>query len=200
MRIFSLRPCWSKATSVSVGASVEVSEKFIEVDFSVREPHGCFCVSKEQDGEAVWQDSCVEVFLNMLGDGVSVGSLYAKNEYVYLEFNSKGVCYAARGKSREDRKEFSKDEYSKIIRTASGITKDGDFYRWNLSVQIPDILIGISGKNLRNIEIEGNLYKCADLAAEPHYLSAFPIKTEKPDFHRPESFQNMNMLNRSRFE
>ena len=28
----------------------------------------------------------------------------------------------------------------------------------------------------------------ADKAKTPHYLSAFPIETEKPDFHRPEFF------------
>jgi hypothetical protein len=178
MRIFSLKTRWGKILPVAVGASVEVLEDSIEVDFSVREPRDCFCQRKEQDGEAVWEDSCVEVFLSMLGPG-----------YANFEFNSKGVCYAARGKDRQNRTELSKNEYSQIIRRPSGIVEEGYFYRWNLSVQIPDVLLGGGkGQDLRNVEIEGNLYKCADLAAEPHYLSAFPINTLEPDFHRPEFF------------
>jgi len=188
MRVFPLKSCWDKNVPVSVGASVEIHKDFIEIDFAVKEPRSCFYLSKEKDGEAVWQDSCVEVFINMLGDGISIGSLYAKGEYANFEFNSKGMCYAARGKNRQNRTELSKDEYSQIIRNPSGISEEGNFYRWNLSVQIPGILIGVNGKDLRNFEIEGNLYKCADLAAEPHYLAAFPINTPEPDFHKPEFF------------
>jgi hypothetical protein len=115
--------------------------------------------------------------------------------YANFEFNSSGVCYAARGKDRQNRIELSKDEYSQIIRRPSGIVEDGHFYRWNLSVQIPDALLGgIKGKDLRKIEIEGNLYKCADLAVEPHYLSAFPVNTPEPDFHRPEYFSPLVSL------
>ena len=44
-------------------------------------------------------------------------------------------------------------------------------------------------KSFEGVALEGNLYKCADKAKTPHYLSAFPIDTEKPDFHRPEFFQ-----------
>lgn len=33
-----------------------------------------------------------------------------------------------------------------------------------------------------------NLFKCGDELSHPHFLSWQPIRTEKPDFHRPEFF------------
>jgi len=183
MQTFSLKPRWCKAGSVFAGASVDVYEDFIIVDFAVKETPACFRKEKEKDGEAVCQDSCVEVFLNMFGKS---------GGYVNFEFNSKGVCYAARGKNRQDRIELSEEEYAKIIRSPSGVSMEGDFYRWTLSVQIPKELIGVEQGDLRVFQVEGNLYKCADFAEEPHWLTVFPIKSEKPDFHRPESFDNLN--------
>jgi hypothetical protein len=185
MRIISLKPRWSKviSTSVSVGASIEVCEEFIGVDFAVREPVNCFCQSKERDGEAVCEDSCVEIFTNMLD---------RSGRYINFEFNSKGVCHAARGKEREDRVELSKEEYANVTRNPGKISNEGDFVRWTLSVQIPRELLGAAGCDLRKSLIEGNIYKCADLAKEPHWLSAFPINTKKPDFHRPECFEDLN--------
>jgi len=181
MHIFYLRPGWNKTVSVSVGASVEIYEKSIEVDFAVREACNCFCQSKEQDGEAVWQDSCVEVFLRMLD---------SSGGYANFEFNSKGVCYAARGKDRQNRTEISKPEYAQIIRKPGGISIEDGFYRWTLAVQIPFTLLGVS-EDFRLFQLEGNLCKCADLAVEPHYLSAFPIDTPEPDFHTPDFFKNL---------
>ena len=32
----------------------------------------------------------------------------------------------------------------------------------------------------------GNLYKCG--GENQHYVSYYPVQTEKPDFHRPEFF------------
>jgi hypothetical protein len=176
---FSLAPIWNKPAAVFVEASVEICENYIAVNFSVQESKTCFCQNKKQDGEPVWQDSCVEIFLKML-DG--------SEGYANFEFNSKGVCYAARGKDRQNRAQLSKSEYAQIIRKPSGVLKNEDFCKWMLYVQIPDVLLGAKGKNLMEFQLEGNLYKCADLAAEPHYLSAFPIHTPKPDFHRPEYF------------
>jgi len=182
MQQFYLRPGWQKNLSVSVGATIEICEHSVMIDFGVKEPKSCFCQSKEKDGEAVCEDSCVEVFLRMMDNN---------NEYANFEFNSKGVCYAARGKDRENRTEFTKEEYAQVIRKSSGISMEQDFYRWNLSVEIPIALLGAKA-NVKLFQLDGNLYKCADKATEPHWLSAFPIKTPNPDFHRPEAFSCLN--------
>jgi len=184
MQTFSLKPRWTNASKVSAGVSVDITEDFVIADFAVRESPACFRQEKEQDGEAVCEDSCVEIFLNMFDRSA---------RYANFEFNSKGVCYAARGKGREDRQELSKEEYAKIIRNPGKVVMEGDFYRWMLSVQIPKELLGVNNGDLRNFLMEGNLYKCADLADEPHWLTAFPIETEKPDFHRPDFFANINI-------
>jgi len=181
MQQFYLRAGWQKNISVSVGATVEISANSITVDFGVREPQNCFCQNKEKDGTAVCEDSCVEVFLRMMDNS---------NEYANFEFNSKGVCYAARGKDRENRRELSAEEYAQIVRKPSGVSVENDFFRWNLSVEIPLSLLGI--KNVKIFQLDGNLYKCADMAAVPHWLSAFPVNTPKPDFHRPEFFSCLN--------
>jgi len=183
MQIFSLKPGWSRVAPVSVEASVDICEKFIAVNFAVKEAPSCFCRNKKQDGEAVWQDSCVEIFLKMF-DG---------RGYANFEFNSKGVCYAAYGRDRQNRTELSKGEYAQIIRKPSGISIEDDFYKWMLFVQIPCVLLGAEIEGLQMAM--GNLYKCADLAVEPHYLFAFPINTPEPDFHRPEFFKNLKEKN-----
>jgi hypothetical protein len=191
MQTFSLKPRWGKTVSVSAGASVEVCETFVSVDFAVREKPCCFCQNKTQDGEAVWEDSCVEIFMYMFDKSA---------RYANFEFNSAGVCYAARGKGRQDREEISKDEYAKIIRKPGGIQKDGEFLRWMLSVEIPRELLGLEHGDLQVFQVEGNLCKCADLADEPHWLTAFPINTDKPDFHAPKFFGNLNTPSWSRYE
>jgi hypothetical protein len=37
-----------------------------------------------------------------------------------------------------------------------------------------------------------NFYKCGDDTSKRHYLSWNPVKTAKPDFHRPEYFGILN--------
>jgi hypothetical protein len=182
LQTFFLEPRWNYASPVSAEASIDLCDGFVNVSFAVKEAHCCFCQSKEHDGEEVWQDSCVEVFLKMLDGG---------GEYANFEFNSKGVCYAARGKDRQNRTELSKDEYIQIKRKPVGVSTEGDFCKWTLSVQIPGVLLGTADCDLQKLPVEGNLYKCADHAAQPHYLSAFPINTSKPDFHRPEFFSSL---------
>jgi hypothetical protein len=182
MRTFSLAHRWNKiipVSPVSVGAFVDVCAEYLTVDFAVREATECFCQSKEKDGEDVCQDSCVEIFLSLANGG-----------YINFEFNSKGVCYAARGKNRQNREEFPESDYAQVIRRPSGVKPDGDFFRWGLSVQIPKELLGVKA-DLRDFPLEGNLYKCANLATKPHYLSAFPIDTPEPDFHQPNFFQKL---------
>jgi hypothetical protein len=57
-----------------------------------------------------------------------------------------------------------------------------------MTVQIPAPVLGV--QSFDGVQLRGNLYKCADKAKTPHYLSAFEVGTEKPDFHRPEFFRD----------
>ncbi len=39
--------------------------------------------------------------------------------------------------------------------------------------------------------LRGNFYKCGDKLPQPHWLSAFPIDTDIPNFHRPDCFRRL---------
>jgi Carbohydrate-binding family 9 len=36
--------------------------------------------------------------------------------------------------------------------------------------------------------MRANLYKCGDRLTKPHYATWNPVVSQKPDYHRPESF------------
>jgi hypothetical protein len=42
--------------------------------------------------------------------------------------------------------------------------------------------------SFQGLKMTGNFYKCGDALESPHYLCWNHIKTEQPDYHRPEYF------------
>ncbi len=158
----------------------------LQVRWEVHEGAHTYRCEVKEDGGPCWQDSCVEIFVLAL-DG--------SGAYVNFEFNPRGVCLAAKGSSRLLRIPFGKNEYSRILRRPSikGTQQNTSaFQSWYLEVDIPADLLGTPvSTDLRNVDIYGNLYKCGDKSEMPHWLSAFPIDTPKPDYHRPEFFQKL---------
>jgi hypothetical protein len=70
--------------------------------------------------------------------------------------------------------------------------KQGDF-KWNLLVVIPATAYWQSGlESFNGIKANANLYKCGDNLTTPHFLSWNPIHTEKPDFHVPQYFGELD--------
>jgi len=143
----------------------------------------------------VYEDSCVEFFF----------SPDSNDDYYNFEFNPPGTCLAAFGNSRFNR-QYLDVKYIKSIRTHSFISKSGDPSsqiskdsgtrnqskqpaHWELTIAIPlAILVHHPGLQLKGLSCSGNFYKCGDALQLPHYLSWNPVKTEKPDFHSPDSF------------
>lgn len=164
----------------SVQVNVYHSADLIQVQFDVDDPLPCFRAEIRADGERCYEDSCVEIFIRSLDN---------PNEYFNFEFNSRGFCLAAKGTSREGRIPFTKEEYSKIQRVMTSPQIQGLSVIWSLKVSIPKSLLGELASD--GAKIEGNIYKCGDLCERPHYLSLFPIDTDKPDFHRPEFFKEL---------
>lgn len=164
----------------AVVANISRTDKLIQVDFSVEEPSSCFRAEVMEDGGHSWEDSCVEIFLQNPAN---------ESEYFNFEITSRGFLLAARGTGRENRTLLNPDELSTIVRAKRVASVVGEFISWGMSVGIPASVFGLS--SFEGITIKGNIYKCADKAKTPHYLSAFPIDTEKPDFHRPEFFQTL---------
>lgn len=58
---------------------------------------------------------------------------------------------------------------------------------WSLTICIPFEVIGLDPARLPE-KLRGNIYKCGDKTAHPHFLSWAPVGTSQPDFHRPEYF------------
>lgn len=176
--IFQLKPNaqWTPGQDLpEVNAQITADHENICVTFEVREKTEYFRCECQKDGDPCWQDSCVEVFLA------------ADSGYYNFECNSAGHCLAEFGLSRAPRQPFQPHEYAQIVRhvlqSPTPMT-DGRIY-WKLEIQIPRKRLNLPG----DAPILGNLYKCASYAQIPNYLSAFPIDTPAPDFHRPEFFK-----------
>ena len=160
-----------------VHADFSRAERAITVKFTVEEPIDCYRAAVQEDNGRSWEDSCVEVFLQNPANPA---------EYFNFETTSRGFILAARGTDRENRQTLPLEDVAKIKRTMTAPSIMDDSISWSMSIEIPAEIFGI--KEFKE-SLRGNLYKCADKANTPHYLSAFPIETEKPDFHRPEFFQ-----------
>lgn len=138
-----------------------------------------------EDNSPVHQDSCVEFFVAPK-PGTRV-------PYINFEFNCIGTLSAALRRGRnEDVQPLSPEQLKRVLRHASCGTRPFNeiegLFTWNLTVAIPLDLLGLNKDNPFPVTLYGNFYKCADLTESPHFLSWGPIKTETPDFHRPEFF------------
>ena len=160
-----------------VTAEFSWTPRAITVKFTVEEPVDCYRAAVQEDNGRSWEDSCVEIFLQNPANPA---------EYFNFETTSRGFMLAARGQSRENRQTLPLETIAKIHRTSSTPSIQDDSVYWSMTVEIPAEIFGI---NSFKAPPRGNFYKCADKANTPHYLSAFRIETEKPDFHRPEFFQ-----------
>ncbi len=134
-----------------------------------------------EDNGNTWEDSCCEFFVTHPFDGT----------YYNFELNCIGTLLAAKRTSRTEKVMFTPDQLAQVTRFTSfphqAVESSGKIFSWTAALLIPFRLIGIDPAALP-VSLRGNFYKCGDKTAHPHYLSWNPIKTPKPDFHRPEFF------------
>ena len=165
--------------------SIAHSGKTLYIDFFVR----CNYLRAEnfENQSPVSEDSCVEFFVEPTGE----------LPYWNFEFNCIGTVNASHRFERKNPTRLTDEELARIKRYPSCGTRPfkelEGLFTWNLLVAIPLDLIGIKYER-KPIEMRGNFYKCAAAATQPHFLSWNPIKTEHPDFHRPEFFGNIVLL------
>ncbi|MBP5392372.1 MAG: hypothetical protein J6Y59_00975 [Bacteroidaceae bacterium] len=137
----------------------------------------------KQDHEHIWEDACVEFFCMPASDGL----------YYNIECNCTGKLIVAVGKDRNERQPASKEVMLQIDRWASLGTEPFDTReqptKWEVALRVP-ILTFFKHKldSFDGLKAKGNVYKCGDNLPVPHFISWNPIKTENPDFHRPEFF------------
>lgn len=151
-----------------------------------RVSENCLRAVAEGDGGRVWEDSCCELFLQPS----------AASPYYNMECNCAGTLLVYAGKDRHDRRPApaevlqNVDRWSSLGRDVIPLT-DGPA-TWHMALVVPAATLFESGLNdFSGQHMRGNVYKCGDFLSVPHYLSLFPITTERPDFHRPEFFQDV---------
>ena len=135
----------------------------------------------------IWEDSCVEFFFAPAGDGI----------YYNFECNCIGKLYLGAGPGRADRQLATPEVLASIDRWASlgGSVFPERLERtaWETALFIPFTALYVHDiHSLEGASCQGNFYKCGGKGEYKHYVSLFPIDTEKPDFHRPEFFRPLN--------
>jgi hypothetical protein len=135
---------------------------------------------------AVWEDSCVEFFISPEMDV----------NYYNFEFNAIGTILGAYGMNRHQRTSLPVEVLKEIETVPSlgrdPIEKTGEPVSWTLAVRIPaGVLANSRVAGLSGLKATGNFYKCGDLLDEPHFLSWKPVLTDRPDFHSPQFFGNL---------
>lgn len=122
------------------------------------------------NGSPVCRDSCMEFFFSPNGE----------KRYCNLEINANGCFLCCIGTSRYDRTEAD------VLLSPPRATVKED--RWyidaDISLEKLKALFGIS----RIDYFTGNFFKCGDETKYPHYGMWSEVRSETPDFHRPEAF------------
>jgi hypothetical protein len=156
------------------------------VAFEVEERQ--FRADEREDNGRVWEDSCVECFLQPGGDG----------GYYNLECNATGTLLLAHGNDRHGREHAPREVLATIAREArlEVTRRDGEaLYRWSLLLVIPRAAFFRHRFAPRPGETaRANFYKCGDKLPRPHFLAWNPVVADAPDFHRPECFGRLTFL------
>ena len=137
----------------------------------------------KNDMDPVYTDSCLEFFAR-----------YKKGGYINCEVNANGAILSAYGEGRAKRTPLDKiaGRFPDVR-----IIKKKD--RWTAEIFVNlDIIKSVYGTASfrENSVIYGNFCKCGDECEFAHYGSFAQIKTEQPDFHRPEYFAKMILKKR----
>jgi hypothetical protein len=161
--------------------SIAYTDKEILLKYYVTEQW--FKAEKTETNQDVYEDSCVEIFVSPSNDGI----------YYNLEFNGIGTCLMGSGTGRENNRRADPEIISKVRRKTSAGNESlkerkGEF-SWTITVAVPfDVFFHHKIKGLKGKTFRANFYKCGDKLSVPHYVTWNPVRTEKPDYHRPDYF------------
>ena len=169
----------SKKEDTKVKVKLENKGTILKIKFDVIEKELRRMVTEDQG--PVWTDSCVELFI----------SADNKAHYANFEFSASGAVLACYGSGRVNRSKYSEDLLATVKRKVTILENNNKQSHWILDVSLDLALFNLVKKLPQDVYI--NLYKCGDKLLTPHYLSAFPIDLEKPDFHTPAFFQKITL-------
>ncbi len=131
----------------------------------------------------VYKDSCVEFFI----------SLDQNDVYYNFEFNCIGTAHVGYGKERTKRSLID-PEILKLISIKSSLGNQPfdemtGGHQWEIMIMIPKECLAFDKDIVyKGLRAKGNFYKCGDDSSKPHYITWNPVRTETPDYHRPEYF------------
>lgn len=141
------------------------------------------------DGAMVCNDSCVELFLSPEPEC-----------YYNFEFNVLGTLRLGFRKEGIKCPPAPAQVLQSVLRLPSETLNTLDNGKtskfWTLTAVIP--ITALYNHNFRSFDgmrATANLYKCGDKTPLPHYLSWQPIATEKPSFHQPQFFGEIEFQN-----
>lgn len=161
--------------AVNASGRLFLSPQGLRVELYAAEP----CPVKEvtRDNGSVWEDSCLELFF--MPDS-------RNGVYYNFECNANGAMLVGKGTERNGRELLEPgDGFKKAFSINTRIGQDG----WSVSYLIPRSLLG----DLYMPRM--NLYKCLEKdPARIHFLCWNEIAAEKPDFHRPEAFGEIEIV------
>ena len=161
------------------------SEDNILLKFSVTEDH--VLARHISTNSAVHQDSCVEFFISFDED----------LNYYNFEFNCIGTTHLAYGPNIQSRDFIPAEHIEAQIKTFSSLGSqpieiDQNNSSWELAILIRrEIFIHHLGIDFSNLKAKANFYKCGDHTKVPHFLSWKEVKTDMPNFHKPEFFDDI---------
>ena len=123
--------------------------------------------------EKPWTDSCVEIFFNPCPT--------LSNKYFNFELSAGGGLLIGYGEERGNRLrcDFTLD----IFDIETEIKSDG----WTAKLTIPFSFVLKYAEEFHNV-FSGNFQKCGDETQSPHFVVWNEIKSNIPDFHKPEFF------------
>ncbi len=184
MTLYFLKQAWAEKPleNLEVSCNFNASPEEISAVFHITEPS--VKAEYSETNSKVWEESCSELFLS-----------FGNGSYYNFEISCIGCILAEHGENRFSR-ELLKPEiiekieiYSTLGRIPFGIKNEITTY--TLSVKIPKEVFVFEGGRIDTMSLTGNIYKCADKSPTPHYMTLFEIKSERPDFHRPEFFKKL---------
>ena len=123
--------------------------------------------------EKPWTDSCVEIFFNPCPT--------LSDMYFNFELSAGGGLLIGYGEGRGNRLrcDFTLD----IFDIETEIKSDG----WIAKLTIPFSFVLSYAEEFHNV-FSGNFQKCGDETQSPHFVVWNEIKSNIPDFHKPEFF------------
>ncbi|TYP92484.1 cellulose/xylan binding protein with CBM9 domain [Sphingobacterium allocomposti] len=129
--------------------------------------------------EAVWEDSCVELFLSFDG----------RSTYYNLEFNVLGTGLIGYGPEAKSERARLSAEQIESVQTVTSVINSGKEKCWATVWCVPvDVFVESGIDTFSGRKAHGNFYKCGDKLPGPHFLSWSRVDFPTPNFHLPAFF------------